>query len=568
VARGVNIPIAADATQVISETRKIPNALDDVIDALDDVATAGDRSARDTTDALDDVSRQASRTADDVGDAARDITTDTGDAADRLERSFKDSFDSVRTDSRRAGDDLGSNVRRGADEASEGVDTLKENAGSNAKEIAASFDGSAESMIDGIQGFVAEATEGFGAVGLAAGIGVGAAIGILSTHLQEAAEKANELTENAGEMALALRDSTEAERAQDLADRFDEVATSIADAKSWWEVWQSRAVTQAEFFATAIREGAISADDLMAAFNTTDPVDRLAAINKALDETNDLWKELDESGDPGGPRDLTYAQEELYKALDHTRGALKDQRSELEQTLTILDAIAEQQGMTRDEYLATTDAAQHAAEVQADYAESLAAMADPIDAYQTILADKTAAEQAAAQATADATEDSADSWEDYAKAATVTMADLISDLNTKITSNTQFRENLRRLAQRGVDDGFIDELERQGPEVAGEMTALLTKATDDELTQYLQKRAVMMGSKVPGAIGDGIKANQGRVATDVRSAIDHAMSTIPTPSIRVNATADTSTMVRQIQTQMRNVTVEVPIVPRVGRVAY
>ena len=185
MAKGVNIPIAADASGVIKGTKDVEGALDKVIDSLDDVGDAG----KDTERALD-------RSLDGAGDDA-----------EKLERKMRDAFDTVKKESRKAGDDVGDNIKRGSKEASQGLEDLDNNARSNAKEVAASFDGSAESIADGFQGLAAEAFEGWGPAGVAAGVAVAAGIGIITSETEKARERAEELEQKVRDLATAILES-------------------------------------------------------------------------------------------------------------------------------------------------------------------------------------------------------------------------------------------------------------------------------------------------------------------------------------------------------------------------
>lgn len=151
--------------------------------------TQSEKALDDTADSLDDLARDAARAGDRAGDGLADGVQD---GTDRVETSFRDMARAASRYSKDAGDDLGREVDRGAHEASEGLDTLNENAGSNAKEVAASFDGSIDSIADGFQGLAAEAFEGFGPAGLVAGVALASIGGALYSSITENAAKSEQ----------------------------------------------------------------------------------------------------------------------------------------------------------------------------------------------------------------------------------------------------------------------------------------------------------------------------------------------------------------------------------------
>jgi len=164
MAKGISINFLADVRDFLKGTKNVEDELDDVADALDDVARDGEQ------------------------------------ATEKLEDGFKE----LAKASKKAGDDIGDGFKKGTKEAGEGLDDLQENSKSNAKEVAASFDGSVESIVDGFQGLAAEAFEGFGAAGLIAGAALAAGIGLATAEFQRTEEEAQKARERIGELGLAM----------------------------------------------------------------------------------------------------------------------------------------------------------------------------------------------------------------------------------------------------------------------------------------------------------------------------------------------------------------------------
>ena len=153
------------------------------------------RGAKDVDKALDGVS-----------DSLDDVARDGEQAGDKLERSFRDAADAAKRESRTIESDVQRNVNRGFDRASAGAENFKDEAKQNAAEVAASFDGSAESIADGVQGLAATAFSGFGPAGIAAGVTAAAGIGLVTQALTTAQEQADELKQR---LADAYRSAAE-----------------------------------------------------------------------------------------------------------------------------------------------------------------------------------------------------------------------------------------------------------------------------------------------------------------------------------------------------------------------
>lgn len=166
------IPFLADVSGFLKGTKSIEDELEKVSGSLDDLA--------------------------------RDTATDADKAADDLKREFSDAFDKVKTEAKTAGDGVGDNLKRGSREAGEGMDTIKEESHQTAREVAASFDGSADSIVGMFQEVAANAFGGFGPAGAIAGIAAAAGIGIVFSKLQEADEAAKEARESVATLASEL----------------------------------------------------------------------------------------------------------------------------------------------------------------------------------------------------------------------------------------------------------------------------------------------------------------------------------------------------------------------------
>lgn len=166
-----------------------------------------DGAFEEVADSLDKVARDSRTAADKMGSEFKSAGKNVEASNERVERSFKELADIAKRETRQAGDDIGKNVKRGTDQANEGVKEIGREAASTAKESAASFDGSADSIADAFQEVAANAFAGFGPAGLIAGLAAAAGIGIISNALQSGTAEGEKLKETVSELTAELIDA-------------------------------------------------------------------------------------------------------------------------------------------------------------------------------------------------------------------------------------------------------------------------------------------------------------------------------------------------------------------------
>ena len=119
-------------------------------------------------------------------------------AAVRAAKNLGDSLDDVDKkldDLSKSGGDIGDGMDRGLRKAKAGLDDFKQEANSTARESAASFDGSADSIADAFQEVAANSFAGFGPLGAAAGLAAAAGLGVVTAEITKQAEEAEFLRE-------------------------------------------------------------------------------------------------------------------------------------------------------------------------------------------------------------------------------------------------------------------------------------------------------------------------------------------------------------------------------------
>lgn len=178
MAKGLTLDIGANTREAVVGAKYVADGLDDVAAVLDDLAKDGPKA----------------------GDKLEAGMRDAQKATEKTERSFKDLADAAKKESKKAGDDIGKNIKRGTDSAGDSVKEVGDEAASTAKETAASFDGSADSIVGAFQEVAANAFAGFGPAGAIAGLAAAAGIGLVTAAFTAQKEQADELAERFGTM--------------------------------------------------------------------------------------------------------------------------------------------------------------------------------------------------------------------------------------------------------------------------------------------------------------------------------------------------------------------------------
>jgi hypothetical protein len=334
----IKIPFLSDVTDFIRGTDNMADALDDVSDSLDDLAKDSDKAADKAGDKLGDGFKDGAKSAgkaiDGMGDKLDGVAKDTRTLDSKVSAAFKN----IATDAKNSGKKVGTSFKEGTEEAGEGVQTLGEEANSTAKESAASFDGSAESIIGSFQEVAANAFEGFGPAGQAAGLLMAVGIGMAVTKMQENADAINEAKEAVSSLAQEIDTMGGDLSKVDFNSKMREWGYAIQDTKEWFEVWQKDAKVG---FQTIKDESAKAGTDWVGAFKAVNGP--MEDAQRFLSDTADEYKRLGVAVEAGTI--LTARGEEALtkegKAARDKLDALDDQRDAAEKNInTQKDAIA------------------------------------------------------------------------------------------------------------------------------------------------------------------------------------------------------------------------------------
>lgn len=171
-------------------------------------------------------------TFEDVADSLDDLARDGDRATEQLERSFRDLADVSRRETKQAGDALARNMDEGTTRARRDLDELKNEAKQNAAETFSSFDGSAESFADGIQGTLGGIVSSLGPGGAVAGAIGALGLGLFLADMQKAGEASDELKQKASDLALAwiAAGDSSSTSVDTLVDNLTELATTTDGA--------------------------------------------------------------------------------------------------------------------------------------------------------------------------------------------------------------------------------------------------------------------------------------------------------------------------------------------------
>lgn len=280
---GAQIRIDVDPSKAVT-------GIEDVSDALDKI-----------NDNLDDVGKEGSRDVDKLEKSIKDLNQEALKTGSEFERS------------------VGKGIKKSTDEANEGLGELKDESRSTAKEAAASFDGSAESIVDAFQEIAANAFAGFGTAGLIAGAVVAAGIGTATAAFQANEEAAQAAKQRVRDFGISIIESGDTAAALEyINNNLKLIVTNADDAPKKFEEIKKIA-----------KEAGLSAGTLAQAYAGNEEAIKLMAdaAKEAYDqEITDLRKARDENASANDGYSLKTiqlekVQEELKKVADETEAA-------------------------------------------------------------------------------------------------------------------------------------------------------------------------------------------------------------------------------------------------------
>lgn len=182
----IRIDFLSNTRSVTRDAATLADTFDKVVDSLDDVASAAHKSGSKISSEYDDASKDGQR------------------SAERLERAFKEASDQTAASSKQGAEHMAKNTKEGVRESSEGLSTLKEEAKQNASETFSSFDGSASSFADGIQGTLGGIVSDLGPLGAAAGAAGALGIGLITAAMTNGQEQSEAFKQDVADLGQDL----------------------------------------------------------------------------------------------------------------------------------------------------------------------------------------------------------------------------------------------------------------------------------------------------------------------------------------------------------------------------
>ena len=460
-------------------------------DALDDVA-----------DTLDDVAKDAQKAGDRTGDALKHGTRDAEEGVDRLERSFKDMADEARRSSARAGDSMKHNMHEGTASASRDLEELKDEAIQNASETFSSFDGSVDSLVDGIQGTLGGVISNIGPLGAAAGAAAAIGIGLLTAELQKSAERANEVRQETSDLAKEILDAGGNIDQVDIVSKVRDWSLEIADNKEWWEFWQKGAVTNLQQVEDVAKKTGYNVSEVFDAMSGQDldgALDMLGDMKDRLKDVNYEYTMLQQGDDWGGSD----------RAVE-----LKREKDALEKgTKAIQERIDIQTGGVEDAKL-LNELTKERAQAEEDAARATKAHDDAVQSLQGGI------------------DEVIGSYEDYeaTEDEAADPAGYIDAMNKRIAATSNFNENVQQLSQKfGFTMEETQALLDQGVDFAPLLQSIIDSGMEKQFADTFRKSLSAGQSIVDGTPIDAkvnAKADTAQAASDLDKTAEDRDTTV------------------------------------------
>jgi methyl-accepting chemotaxis protein len=294
----IKIPFLADVAKFLAGTKDVEDSLDDVADSLDDITTAGADVDRKVGEDLD----QLARTAD--------------DSADKISRSFKDAFHDVETAGRTSTRKVKADVDDVGHKGSATLHEFSQEAKANVAETVSSFDGSASSAVDAIQGTFGGLVSALGPAGLVGAAVVGVGIGLARNLFEKSKEAAAEVAEAVADITGQLIDlGSFSLGAAQVNEKLKEMASTAKDGKNALaEIGENAAAAGINFRNYA---RGLAGDS--------------TAIQTSYDEITTKVADLDKA-----QQDLAHTQGTSQEDVDRLTASQLDQREALEKARTEL----------------------------------------------------------------------------------------------------------------------------------------------------------------------------------------------------------------------------------------
>ena len=327
MAKGISIGIASDTKEFATGVKSgVIAPLEDAVDVLADVAKAGDRAGDQVGDSFDDAARSADKLEDAAKDAGRGTEAGMKEAqaaTNKFEKELEDAVRGLRDVSRASrastkdvADDFEITAQQQKTLRRKALGEIKDEAKANASETFSSFDGSAASFADGIQGTLGGLVSSLGPVGLAIGAAGALGIGLLNGAVQKGVEQTQAFKDKVGELTGQLIEAGNRGKRSfaDLTSEVKSLATETDDSKTSLKDIKEISKNLDEPFKKVTT----------AYLNGGDALDKLIKKNQGLQDIENA--RLNALGAEGG-----FAGTSKYlNDLEQQNGVLKEQKKAIE----------------------------------------------------------------------------------------------------------------------------------------------------------------------------------------------------------------------------------------------
>lgn len=405
---GISIGVASDTKQFTSGIKSgVLEPLEDVAESLEDVAKAGEKGGDKLVDALKDSQRET----------------------EKNEKAYRDMASTIQRTTKATSSGFEISTREQTHLRKEAIKEIGNEAKQNASETFSSFDGSAQSFVDGIQGTLGGLVSSLGPIGLAAGAAGALGIGLINGALQNGDTKTQEFKAEVAELSKAIIDAgNEGGPSIDaLVSKIEDLATGTDDA--------------GKGFRKALKD--------------------IKAIGGS---SKDVAKAL--AGDPAA---LAAATKQVHKYTDELRKN-QEQITDVSQQAAVFSSKGLKAALELEKQLDTqTEKQKEAAKGSRAYAESGAADA----------AAHAAAVGAAVESIQSSLHDAGAAWEDYNADGTTTLDEYNAHIEATIAATGKYVENVKTVSKTVTGDA-LRYIESLGQDAAPILQAFVDAPLDQQ----------------------------------------------------------------------------------------
>lgn len=419
---------------------------------------------------------------------------------------YKTMASEVRSAGKRMDTDFELSTREKRKLTKEAIKEVGDEAKQNAAETFSSFDGSAQSFVDGIQGTLGGLVASMGPIGLAAGAAGALAIGLINGALQNADTTSQEFKQDVGELTQEFIDA-----GQFGPPAVDRLITGL-----------KKLATETDASKQSLRKIRDEAKDTGQDFS--DLADAFAGDPKAVHEAIKLTKTQLKAAE-----DLATGTIQGGKAVDRAEQFQAQQKaSRVKDQLSDLEAIDKKNKEAADNEALYAQTSAAADQAKLDAIESAkAAREDEISSLQSGI------------------DDAIGSFGDFKdeESGALDPAAYIAGIQSRIDATTNFNTNVQNLAtQFGLSQDEIQTIIDQGVDFAPMLQAIIDSGMAPQFVEEIRKgvgggQDILNGTPLEGTV----TVNEEPAQKSIRQLMDEKRETAP-----IDAKADTKAAEKQL----------------------